>query len=99
MKAILTKYIPWSSTKPSRIKAYTEGGHSVTLSYDECSDGGRTPEQPYLYAARVLCDKMQLEGRLIGGRTDEGYAFTFAESWISEKSPTYYPLDKKKKVR
>jgi len=32
MKAILTKFIPCTNTKPTRIKAYTEGGNNITVS-------------------------------------------------------------------
>lgn len=95
MKAILTKVLPMTNTKAPRIKAYTEGGNSIAISWGECEDG-RTQGEAHLYAARKLCDKMKWEGRLIGGETPSGYAFTFAESKIVEKIATYYPLDKKK---
>lgn len=95
MKAILTKVLPATNTKPARLKACTEGGNSIVISWHECEDG-RTQGEAHLYAARKLCDKMKWEGRLIGGGTPSGYAFTFAESKIAEKTATYYPLDNKK---
>ena len=91
MKAILTKIIPCTDTKPTRIKAYTEGGNRVTVSWSECDDGERTQGQAHLYAARKLCDKMHWNGRLIGGGTPEGYAFTFADSRIQEATSVMYP--------
>ena len=95
MKAILTKIIPCTNTKPTRIKAYTEGGNSLILSWSTCDDEGRTQGQAHLFAARKLCDKLKWEGVLIGGGTIEGYCFTFANSPIRESFPTFYRRSKK----
>ena len=83
MKAILTKVIPCTNTKPTRVKAYTEGGNSIMVSWSECEgNGDRTQGQSHLYAARKLCDKMKWAGELLGGGTPEGYYFVFAETKI-----------------
>ena len=85
MKAILTKVIPCTNTKPTRIKAYTEGGNSIMVSWSACDEDGRTQGQAHMYAARQLCKKMNWPGLLIGGGTPEGYCFVFQESGIKEE--------------
>lgn len=82
MKAILTKVLPATNTKPTRIKAYTEGGNSITLSWSECDDEGRTQAEAHGYAARKLARKMNWPGVLLGGGTIEGYCFVFADTKI-----------------
>ena len=82
MKAILTKCIPCTNTKPTRIKAYTEGGNSLMLSWSECDTAERTQGEAHLYCAEQLALKMQWPGALIGGGTPEGYCFVFADSYI-----------------
>lgn len=85
MKAILTKVIPCTNTKPTRVKAYTEGGNSIMVSWSECDSDGRTQGEAHLYAAQALANKMQWPGKLLGGGTPEGYAFVFAETLIRAK--------------
>lgn len=85
MKAILTKIIPCTNTKPTRIKAYTEGGNSLTLSYNACDTESDGPPSAHLTAAQSLCRKMQWTGELIGGGTPDGYCFVFAQSTIRSK--------------
>jgi len=85
MKAILTKILPCTDTKPTRIKAYSEGGNSVILSWSECDSDGRNQGQAHLYAAQALCAKMDWPTDLIGGGTIEGYCFVFADSLIRTK--------------
>ena len=82
MKAILTKCIPCTNTKPTRIKAYTEGGNSLTLSSSGCEENQRTQGEAHLYAAEQLALKMGWPGLLIGGGTPDGYCFVFADSYI-----------------
>jgi len=74
MKAIVTKYLPATNTKPARIKATAEGGNSVTISYpqDDISQ-----EAAYRKAAEALCAKMKWPGQLFGGGTENGYVFVF----------------------
>lgn len=84
MKAILTKCLPATDTKPTRIKAYTEGGNSITVSWSECEGYGneRTQAEAHGYAARKLAEKMHWRGTLLGGGTVEGYCFIFADTRI-----------------
>lgn len=82
MKAILTKVLPATNTKPTRIKAYTEGGNQITISWSECDDNGRTQAEAHGYAARKLATKMHWPGVLLGGGTIEGYCFVFADTKI-----------------
>ncbi len=85
MKAILTKVLPCTNTKPTRIKAYTEGGNQQVLSWSECDSDDRTQGQAHLYAAQALADKMHWPGALIGGGIPDGYCFVFADSPIRTK--------------
>ena len=82
MKAILTKCLPATNHKPTRIKAYTEGGNSLTLSCSGCEENQRTQGEAHLYAAEQLALKMGWPGLLIGGGTPDGYCFVFADSYI-----------------
>ena len=82
MKAILTKIIPCTNTKPTRIKAYTEGGNSITLSWGECTEQGLNNGLSHLYAAKKLAEKMKWSTNLLGGGTPTGYAFVFADTRI-----------------
>ena len=82
MKAILTKIIPCTNTKPTRIKAYTEGGNSLTISASSCDESGRDSSFMHLYAAKQLAKKMNWSDQLLGGGTPEGYAFVFADTRI-----------------
>lgn len=82
MKAILTKCLPATDIKPTRIKAYTEGGNSITVSWSECDRNDRTQAEAHGYAARKLAEKMHWSGTLLGGGTVEGYCFVFADTRI-----------------
>ena len=55
MKAIQVKYLAPTNTKPSRWKAFAEGGASVTLSLDYELDAGPDARR----VAQALVDKMQ----------------------------------------
>lgn len=72
-KAIGTKYIPPSNTKSSRVKAYAEGGHSVTFawSHDLNADGNHTK------AAQALAEKMGWRGRYFRGGMPNGTGFVY----------------------
>lgn len=75
MKAIVCKYIGPSNFKGSRIKAYAEGGNSITISYPHELSGSDV----YKLAAVALCKKMKWEGPLIeGGLPNGDYVFVFA---------------------
>jgi hypothetical protein len=76
MKAIQTKYIPATETKPSRIKATAEGGNSLTITYDHSGNEHET-------AALALVAKMGWgKGcRLVGGGLPDGsMAWVFVET-------------------
>ena len=61
MKAILTKYIGPTNTRPSRIKASDCDGNSVTISYPHELSG----EAAFRKAADALCLKMGWKGPLV----------------------------------
>lgn len=83
MKAILTKVLPCTNHRPTRLKAYTEGGNSLIVSLSEAEgNGDKNQGLVHLYAAEKLRDKMKWTGELLGGGTIEGYAFVFADTWI-----------------
>ena len=67
MNAILTKVLPATDTKPTRIKAYTEGGNSCITSWSACDQPGSAQAQAHLFAAQQLCKKMHWWGALVGG--------------------------------
>ena len=76
MKAITTKYLGPTNFRGSRIKAYAEGGNTITISYPYELSGQAVHEK----AAVALCEKMKWPGELIGGATDKGYVFVFKDS-------------------
>ena len=65
MKAITVKYLPWTATKPSRVKA-TIGKTSVTLT---CST---TEGDAYDEAARQLASKLKWTLPIVKGETHDG---------------------------
>ena len=81
MKAIITKYLPATDTRPSRVKAFDGCGNGVTVLYD---DGGNdnAGNAPFARAAVTLCRKMgwTYGGKLISGGTKDGAVFVFANS-------------------
>ena len=76
MKAIVTKYLPATAYRGSRIKATAEGVRALVVSYD---DGAK---DPHAVAALALCARMGWAGDLIrGGMPDEsGNVYVFAQS-------------------
>ena len=72
MKAIQTKYIGPTNTKPSRIKAF-DGDNSITISYSSES------KNPHADAALALARKLNWTGTLIEGSTKDGQVFVFAD--------------------
>ena len=86
MKAILTKCLPATNYNPTRIKAYTEGGNQITLSWSACEDLAKETSgnqgQVHLAAAKALCKKMGWSEDILGGGTATGYAFVFRETFI-----------------
>lgn len=76
MKAITTKFLGPTSTKPARIVASDMDGNRVTVSYDSTNGSGM---DAFESAASDLCAKMgwQKNGELMGGRIEGGYVFVF----------------------
>ena len=76
MKAIITKYIPASNTKGSRIRASAEGVPSIFVPYPHELSG----EEVFKSAALALCAKHNWNHQLVGGGLPDqsGYAFCFA---------------------
>ena len=69
MKAIITKFIPCTDTKGSRIKASTgTGGQSIMISYPHELNA----DEAHLSAAQALCDKMKWSRKLIQGGLETG---------------------------
>ena len=73
VRAIMTKYIPATDYKGSRISATDGHGHRVTIGYrDDLSS-----EEAHKLAAVKLIDKMQWKRhRLVGGTWGDKYIFT-----------------------
>lgn len=82
MKAITTRFLGPSYTKPSRIIARDEDGNRFSASVSKLSDWGRLPhiEDVHAAAAIALCRKMNWHGSLIGGSIKGGYVFLSADS-------------------
>ena len=83
MQAIHTKYLPASINKPSRIKATTDNGHSVIVSYDHLFDGHLV----HFQAVKALVAKHKLDWDIsnmcYGGSSDgKGYTFVFCDSKV-----------------
>lgn len=75
MKAILTKYIPATATKGSRIKAIAEGVKPLTIDYPHELSG----DAVYRKAAEALRDRQGWKGELIcGGLPNGQVVFVFA---------------------
>lgn len=77
MIAIQTKYLGPTNYRGSRIKAWTESGHSLTVDYPHERNQGA---DAHSVAALALAKKLGWPGDLISGGTDKGYVFVFAHS-------------------
>lgn len=77
--AILTKYLAWTTNRPTRIMAYTANGHKLIISRDSIPDkiDGKdlSDYDKHKYVAEQLQAKMSWQAPLVGGSTKEGYAF------------------------
>ena len=71
MKAIETKYLACTNTKPARIRATDGDGHSRIYSYEELTEqatnAGSNSEHMHRVAAEKFRDKMNWKGELAGG--------------------------------
>lgn len=77
MKAIVTKYLPCTDTKGSRIKASDEDGNSVTIPFPHelsWSNG-----ENHAAAAVALCRKMGWKGKLVRGCLRKTWVHVFVE--------------------
>jgi len=83
MIAIQTKYLPCTNHKPSRIKAFTENGHTCTISYDYALSDAKL----HFKAAKAMVEKHKLDWdikRMTYGGVKGGYVFTFPQSIVEE---------------
>lgn len=71
MKAIQVKYMPATTTKPAKVKAFDMDNNSITISYND--------QESYKLAAIALCEKMNWHGTLTGGAVKDGYVFVFSD--------------------
>jgi hypothetical protein len=83
MLAIHTKYISASNTKGSRIKARSDNGHSVIVSFDHSLHGHLV----HFEAVKALVAKHKLtwdiDNMCYGGSSDgKGYTFVFCDSKV-----------------
>ena len=77
MKAIITKYLPCTNYKGSRIKATDTRKNHVTIPYPY----ELNTDEAHLKAALALCKKIGWSTNLIGGGLENGnYVFVFADS-------------------
>lgn len=76
MKAIVTKYLPATNARGSRIAATDEDGNRLTVPYPHELSG----EAVHRQAAEALCAKMGWSGSLIAGSLKNGYVFVFTHS-------------------
>jgi hypothetical protein len=76
MKAIITKYIPASNYRQSRVKATAEGVKPITLPWDY----SLSTEDNHLWVALELCASQSWKNDLISGALPDqsGYAFCFS---------------------
>jgi len=75
MKAILTKYFGPGNVRGSRIKADDGDGNTVMVPYNHALNG----EGNHRAAAEALCNKMDWNGRLVGGGLKHGMAWVFVD--------------------
>lgn len=71
-QAIVTKYIPATNTKGSRVKATSWAG-SVTVNYEH----GLNADQNHLAAAKSLAEKFGWKGSFVGGDNPDARGYTF----------------------
>ena len=91
MRAIKTTYLGYTNTRPSRIKASTGTGQSLTVSTSNLD--GNTEEMHATVASRLatMLGWMRPGRYLIGGGYKNDYYFVFSDSDIlsfNEEEPT-----------
>lgn len=83
MVAIQTKYISPTNSRGARIKAWTDTGFSVYISYPH----EHSHEVCHYQAVKALVEKHKLDWDLTAmryGGTEKGYVFCFAHSIVEE---------------
>lgn len=79
MKAITTKYHGPTNHRGSRISASAEGGHRVTVIYDDALN--MTDGENHDAAVRALCQKCNWGGTLVRGQlANGGYVYVWAHT-------------------
>lgn len=76
MKAIITKYVPPTNYRGSKVKA-SEERQSVTLDWSSELNS----DENHQAAAKALCAKMNWHGRLVMGGMEKFNVHCFVESW------------------
>lgn len=89
MQAIQTKYIPATSTKPSRIKAWCDRG-SLTISYPHEAPGGA--EGAHTAAARQFVERLIAENLAGWKIADERYPMDKRRNYTRSDSPWSSPM-------
>ncbi len=80
MRAIITRFLPATDTRGSRIRATTADAGSITVPYDHALSSSANHEA----AARTLADKLGWKYRdLAGGPTETGWAFVLLEQEVT----------------
>jgi hypothetical protein len=84
MISIQTKFLPTTSCKGSRIKAFTCNGHSVTIPYPHELSG----HVCHFQAVKALVKKCGVEWwnleKMRYGGTKQGYVFCFDDAIVEE---------------
>jgi hypothetical protein len=76
MQAIITKYLPWTNTRGSRIKASCQAG-SITIDYPHELSG----MDAHAKAAYALLAKMHWGYKLVGGQLpNHDYVFVMVDT-------------------
>jgi hypothetical protein len=73
LRAIQTKYLRPTNSRPARVKAFDCVGNSITCAWDSFDDDSRS----HRLAAETLRDQLGWKGELIGGHTKDGMVFLF----------------------
>jgi hypothetical protein len=77
MKAIVTKIIGQTNTKPARIRAFDHDNNSVIVPFNTSDNS--PARKAHMMAAVILCRKMQWNGTLVQGALQDGYVHVFLE--------------------